>query len=274
MRQTHRRRCDRIGPQSMNLADRVRSLEPVLRSEGRLIHLRPDLRTVFVGDTHGDLDATNRVLDRYFDAETTLVFLGDAVDRGPNSRENLERILLAKSESPDRVHLLMGNHEGWGIAEFSPAEFWMGLSPEEESALSSGLLFLPFAAWHPASLLATHGGLPDLRSLEEIASIAPGSPAWRDLVWGDWSEENEAPSFQPTTGRPTYGRDAFEKRTARLGIRALVRSHQPNAPTYLYGDRCLTLFTSSAYEGTVRRVAVLPPSHSVRTARDLALLEL
>jgi hypothetical protein len=61
---------------------------------------------------------------------------------------------------------------------------------------------------------------------------------------------------------------------AQLGARVLVRSHQPFAPTYLFDDRCLTLFTSSAYGDGRRRVAVLHPERDVRTARDLDLIEI
>jgi hypothetical protein len=59
-----------------------------------------------------------------------------------------------------------------------------------------------------------------------------------------------------------------------LGIQVLVRSHQPAAPTFLYGDRCLTLFTSRAYGDSIRRVAVLHSGKTVRSARDLDLVEI
>jgi hypothetical protein len=258
----------------MKLLDRWRSIEPTIRSEGRLVRLDSAHRTVFIGDTHGDLDATERVIARFGDSETTLIFLGDAVDRGADSRGNLERILQAKSDAPDRVFLLMGNHEGWGAATFSPADFWMSLPSDEERELARGLLSLPLAAWHPAGLLAVHGGLPDLRSVQEIESIVPGSPTWRDVVWGDWTEAWHAAPSRSAIGRPTYGQDVFQHRIEALNLRVVIRSHQPNAPTYLYDDRCLTLFTSSAYGGTIRRVAVWTASTRLRTARDLELVEL
>jgi hypothetical protein len=256
-----------------NLVKTLQALEPVLRSQGRLIRLRPDRRIVFVGDTHGDIEGTERVLSRFREPKTTLVFLGDTVDRGPHSRQNLEHILRAKLETPEAVYLLMGNHEGWGVARFTPADFWLGLSHEEEQDLASGLLQLPYAAWHPGRLLATHGAIPDLGSLDELSRIVPGSPAWRDLVWGDWSSRDGSPRAA-WSGRPTFDPSEFERRTKRLGVNVLVRAHQPSAPTYLYNERCLTLFTSSAYAEIERRVAVLGPTFGVESARDLELIAL
>ena len=251
----------------------LRAVEPVLLSQRRLVRLRPERETVFVGDTHGDLDATEEILARYSSPNEAIVFLGDAVDRGPQSRRNLARILAAVSADPERTSLLMGNHEAWGIARFSPADFWEALSPDEEAAVGRVLQLLPFAAWHPAGVLALHGALPDVPRLEDLEDIRLGSQAWRDITWGDWLDAPHAEGRAATTRRPAYGAEAFAQRAERLGVRVLVRSHQPDAPTYLFGDRCLTLFTSRAYGDGRRRVALLPGSARVVTARDLALAE-
>lgn len=259
----------------MDLAGLLHALKPALREAGRLIFLDPASRIVFVGDTHGDLDATTRVFTRYLDAQTTIVFLGDTVDRGRDSRGNLRLILETKVSHPDRVHLLMGNHEAYAVEAFRPADFWENLSAEEGTSVAEGLLDLPFAAWRPEGLLAVHAGLPDLRNLDAFRTIALGSAAWRDLTWADWTEQpNAGPGVIPATGRPRYGRSTFETRAACLGIRVLVRSHQPDAPQLLFHDRCLTLFTSSAYGGHRRIVAVADGDRSISSARDLDIEEI
>ena len=43
-------------------------------------------------------------------AETTLIFLGDLVDRGPDSAGVVERLLTLSQQRP-RVRFLKGNHE-------------------------------------------------------------------------------------------------------------------------------------------------------------------
>lgn len=239
----------------------------------RLISLPPARTTVFVGDTHGDRDATSRVLDRFPPGEHVLVFLGDYVDRGPDSPGNLTRLLETKLAHPDSVHLLMGNHEAWAVQRFSPADFWERLTPPEAQALGETLAALPFVAWHPAGVLAVHGALPSVENVVDLARTGLGSAGWRAITWGDWVDAPGHAFGAGETGRPAFGRDHFMGVASRLGIAVLVRSHQPGAPTFLYGDRCLTLFTSRAYGGTVRRVAVLRPGKAIRSARDLELVE-
>lgn len=245
----------------------------MLLAQRRLARLDPKRETVFVGDTHGDLDATEEVLARYSGPDVAIVFLGDTVDRGPQSRENLALVLAAVAANPERTVLLMGNHEAWDVARFSPADFWEGLPPNEETAVARVLRLLPLAAWHPAGVLALHGALPDVARLEDIDAVELGSPAWRDITWGDWRDTLRVEGRAGSSGRPAYGAEVFRERSRRLGVRVLVRSHQPDAPTYLFEDECLTLFTSRVYGDGRRRVAVLPRNPNVETARDFALAE-
>ncbi len=240
--------------------------------EGRLIRLPSDRTIVFVGDTHGDREATEAVLARFLLPDHTIVFLGDYVDRGPDSTGNLALLLATKLSYPERIVLLMGNHECWAVSPFSPADFWEGPGPTDDPAYAETLSLLPLAAYHPRRILAVHGGLPDVAAMEEIADTRLGSANWRKITWGDWAD---APGYildAGASGRPTFGRGYFQEMSSRLGLRALVRSHQPLVPTYLFGDRCLTLFTSRVYGGGERRVAVLRPGKLVRDARDLELV--
>ncbi len=249
------------------------ALQEIMRREGRLISLPADRPTVFVGDTHGDLDATDEVLRRFSPKTHTLVFLGDYVDRGADSHGNLQTLLRAKQEHPRNVVLLMGNHEGWAVTPFTPAEFWQRMSPDDSRAWAEFLSNLPLAAHHPTGILAVHGALPDVSDVSEIAELALGSADWRKIAWGDWADVPGIVVDPGIHGRPTFGRDYFQEVTARLDLNVVVRSHQPHAPTYLFNDRCLTLFTSNAY-GTTRQVALLHPDRPPKTARDLDLIEL
>ncbi len=253
----------------MCLGTIARDIEPLLRRQGRLIVLPSDVDVTFAGDVHGDIDAVHRVLSRASALRNVVVFLGDIVDRGPASRECLMEVLRAKRENPERVYLLMGNHEAWGQARFRPADFWESLPGDEVRGLSPSLLQLPFAAWHGAGVLALHGALPDLESRADIEAISLGSAPWRAVTWGDWV--SSASLRNEGAGRPTFGLQEFSERAARLGVRVLVRSHQPDAPLYLYEDRCLTLFTSCAY-GAERRIALLPRGREIGTARDLDVI--
>jgi len=248
--------------------------EACFKQEGRFIRLPAEQPIVFVGDTHGDLEASKRVFARFPACEHVIVFLGDYVDRGPDSAGNLELLLRKKLAHPDRVLLLMGNHEGWAVESFSPADFWQRLSSHEERAIAQALSWLPFAALHPRGVLALHGALPDVGAIEEIEGIGLGTPNWRRITWGDWADTPGYVVDPGVFGRPTFGRDAFEEIADRLGLRALVRSHQPSAPVLLFEERCLTIFTTTAYGGAERRVAILRPEKPLQSARDLELVAL
>lgn len=70
-------------------------------------------RTFVVGDIHGDLAALDVLLSRLPDlgAEDTLVFLGDYVDRGPDSAGVVARVRALEESSSATVVCLRGNHE-------------------------------------------------------------------------------------------------------------------------------------------------------------------
>ncbi|WP_294279646.1 metallophosphoesterase family protein [uncultured Sphingomonas sp.] len=79
--------------------------------------MTPGLRVYAVGDIHGRLDLLDRILMQIDadhaarpPAERHLVFLGDLVDRGPDSAGVVERIRTLAEGDP-QVHCLMGNHE-------------------------------------------------------------------------------------------------------------------------------------------------------------------
>jgi hypothetical protein len=242
----------------------------VFQKEPRLIELQDAEEVVFVGDTHGDLDATQTVLERFNRPETVVVFLGDYVDRGPHSRENVQLLLKLKLEEPQRIYLLQGNHEGWKAFQFYPADFWEGLESGLRELYAEVLSELPYAVVLPNGVIGLHGALPSVEGLSKIDDIAFGTEEWRQITWGDWQE---APGgfLGDYGGRPQFGRDHFTKQMERVGLMVLVRSHQPDSPEYLFGDRCLTIFTSHAYGPRERTVAIVSLEQKIETARDLIL---
>jgi serine/threonine protein phosphatase 1 len=71
--------------------------------------------TFAVGDTHGCREMLDRLLERCFryagERPARLVFLGDYIDRGPDSRGVVETLIGLQRRLPDRVVCLRGNHE-------------------------------------------------------------------------------------------------------------------------------------------------------------------
>jgi serine/threonine protein phosphatase 1 len=77
-------------------------------------------RTFAIGDIHGDLEALDTLLDRLpvLTEDDTLVFLGDYVDRGPDSRGVIQRVRELQRSSVAKVVALRGNHEDRWIASY------------------------------------------------------------------------------------------------------------------------------------------------------------
>jgi hypothetical protein len=242
-------------------------------SEAKLITLQSGT-LIFVGDTHGDLEATEKIIHRYLKSDNKLVFLGDYVDRGPASLENINFLLKQKIEHPDSLYLLMGNHEGYAVMSFHPADFWEGLDTELRQRYSEVLYRLPLAASTPNGIIALHGALPDVSDLENINQIKPDSREWHQITWGDWQEsEGKFLGIDYYTGRPQFGQAWFEEIMSRLGKNVLIRSHQPDAPSTMYSKRCLTIFTSSAYRHYIseRTIALVELKKVVKSTDDIEI---
>ena len=74
------------------------------------------MSTYAIGDIHGNLEALDSLLSQIepeLETGDTLVFLGDFIDRGPNSKGCVDRILRLKAEAPCPIIGLLGNHEQW-----------------------------------------------------------------------------------------------------------------------------------------------------------------
>lgn len=69
-------------------------------------------RTLIIGDIHGCLESLKRLMDRvkWQPDQDRLIFLGDYIDRGPDSKGVIDFLLQLMRES-ENVQCLMGNHE-------------------------------------------------------------------------------------------------------------------------------------------------------------------
>ncbi|AHM03756.1 metallophosphoesterase [Roseibacterium elongatum DSM 19469] len=78
----------------------------------------PTRTTFLVGDIHGcaaELEHLMQLVEAEFDyaisGDPALVFVGDYIDRGPDSAVVLEFLHGAQTEAPDLITCLLGNHE-------------------------------------------------------------------------------------------------------------------------------------------------------------------
>lgn len=143
----------------------------------------------FIGDIHGDLLALDSAI-QFIDAKTggnsTIIFLGDLIDRFSYGYEVLIRVLDLIIQRPGKILWIAGNHDAglkfntdtnkfFGGAE--PAEFaeWLNTHNQYHSFAKSviGLITqLPRAVFFPDGLLVVHGGVPGAAILPTIKDIA------------------------------------------------------------------------------------------------------
>jgi serine/threonine protein phosphatase 1 len=72
--------------------------------------------TIAIGDIHGNFLALCDLLAKVIpdvERDDVIVFLGDYIDRGPDTRRCLEKIIELKQDARCSIVTLLGNHEQW-----------------------------------------------------------------------------------------------------------------------------------------------------------------
>lgn len=168
--------------------------------------LQGGLRVYAIGDVHGCADRLERLLRLITDDASAapephrrLIFLGDYVDRGPDSRGAIDRVLASTPLLAETV-ALMGNHEAMMLAaldrpgDAEAVSLWLANGAPATLASYGVDLSLPAARW------ANHVGETHLGFLRRLtrshvegaymfvhAGIRPGVPIAlqdeRDLMW-------------------------------------------------------------------------------------------
>ena len=166
------------------------------------------MRLYAIGDIHGCSDLLDTLMDAIsadsekFDGETRLIFLGDYIDRGPDSRGVIERLLETAAARPNAA-FIKGNHEAamldfladpWGGEEWLS---WGGAETLHSYGVTSALGRDPEDVAADARERLPKPHLDFLESLDLThlcgdyffvhAGVKPGTPltaqAESDLLW-------------------------------------------------------------------------------------------
>jgi serine/threonine protein phosphatase 1 len=123
-----------------------------------------DEKIYIIGDIHGCLDALKRVIEKihWRPESDKLIFLGDYIDRGEESKGVVQLILELTKASP-LVECLMGNHE------------WMFLN------FLSGLDIKPFLMNGGETTLASYGTNGDIVIPPDHVTFFKGLQSWIEL---------------------------------------------------------------------------------------------
>lgn len=260
-----------------------------LAEKEKIINLDERPRSIFVGDTHGDLEASQKVWEHYSDEveneEAYLVFLGDYVDRGAQSKENIDFLLRKKESYPKGLILLLGNHDAYHLRNLMPADFWQSLSTKEYEYYRD-LMYLPWIA-NSEGLVAAHGCLPFIPDFEALREPPENIferendldiPIWVSVTWGDLNRRVSGIQMDALTGRPQFGKEIIMKYMQKHDWNVLIRAHQPGMQGWSFAKNVLTIFTSQAYvqmgRARERNVAEVDLECGVRSFDDVEVLSL
>jgi len=90
------------------------------------------IRYFTIGDIHGQFDKLSLLLDHLYSyanldlRSDILIFTGDYVDRGLDSKKVIETLVRLKNDYPDNVICLKGNHESMLISYLDSNEMLGG----------------------------------------------------------------------------------------------------------------------------------------------------
>ena len=125
-----------------------------------------------IGDIHGQLEMLHRALDLIRadgGADAEIVFLGDLVDRGPDSRGVIEHLMQGQAAGR-RWHVLKGNHDrlfAWFVTK----------GVQDDPRISSGIGWL-HSRMGGAATLASYGvaGVGDPAQAEHVHAAQASVP--------------------------------------------------------------------------------------------------
>ncbi|MFX0133553.1 MAG: metallophosphoesterase [Candidatus Hodarchaeota archaeon] len=248
----------------VNLCEKVNK---IFDNEPSLLHLDDKYRKLLVvGDTHGDYDITNDIVNK-FRAEKYdfLIFLGDYVDRGDKGIQNINFLLNLKIMEPKKLILLRGNHEfpsmniNYGFY-YQVQDYFKQDSDEVYEKYRETFSKLPYTIVYN-NILMLHGGIPvkeddESYTLEDIAKIPKNIQTIEELpdigqqiVWNDPKETITRVEFSNRGIGYFFGLRSFNKFMTKNNLEYLIRSHEAflGGHKLFFNGKLISLFTCEYY---------------------------
>jgi serine/threonine-protein phosphatase PP1 catalytic subunit len=223
---------------------------------------------VVVGDLHGHLiDLLHVLQNNGLPPEQKYLFLGDFIDRGPQSIETLCLLFALKIRFPKNIFLLRGNHETLEMAENNEfgKECKTRLFPSALVIFAEAFDVIPIAAVVDGTIFCIHGGLSKgFMKLSDIAKIRrpltlPESGPIADLFWSDPCHRVQewGPSIRGNTC--VWGQKIAHKFMEDNGLTMIVRAHQVVYEGYgfpfPYDRSVVTLYSASTSGKGIKNIA-------------------
>lgn len=226
-----------------------------------------------VSDVHGFRDDLERELDAVgFGGDDRLWVLGDLLDRGPDGIGVIDLVMSLQRQAPDRVHVLMGNHEilALGRHRFPRGRFadsWRvnGGRPRDQERLTgehvAWLAALPLMA-RAGDLLLVHSDTVEyltwgesVDEVNETVCAALADPEDEPAHWDVWARLTSRYDFAGRDGADvagrflsTYGGELVVHGHTIIGILLDVPSAEVTQPL-LYAEGRVLAIDGGRYDG-------------------------
>ena len=250
---------------------------------------------VFVGDTHGDYMAIEKVIEKWPLDKYIHVLLGDYSDRTTEplgSLINLLYITSLKLAHPKDLIVLRGNHESndleWddkdiGNLVHALQKRFGNVYIDYLGMLEKMFSVMPYAAVSNNGIIALHGGIPDIICYDQIADIPKSitkmrqNPIAEQILWSDHNIYVDSHDENIRGCGIVYGHDFFTKKMKILGKNVLLRGHDHSLNGHVdFNNRILTLITSETYADRCGRIVAIDnhPDREVKTIKDLDIVDI
>jgi len=181
-----------------DLLELINLFKSVIKSEPNLIKI--DDPVTVVGDLHGQFYDLLKCLEVGGNPENTkYLILGDYVDRGTFSVENVLLLCSLKLNYKDTIIMLRGNHECRQMTSFFnfKQECEVKYDYQLYNIIMETFDCLPIACLINEKFLAIHGGIsPEINKIADITKInrfeePPKAGAMCDMLWSDPCEKDD-----------------------------------------------------------------------------------
>lgn len=237
--------------------DLCQKAKEILIEEGNL--QRVDTPVIICGDIHGQFHDLLQLFKKGGDVpDKNYLFLGDFVDRGYNSVETFQLLLVLKIRYPDRIALLRGNHESRQITQiygfydecrrkYGNSNVWRTCTDLFD--------YLSLAAIIDDKILCIHGGLsPQISKISDIRVIdrrqeIPHEGPMCDLMWSDPVEDMMGWHQSPRGAGFIFGQDIVDKFMFENKIDMIVRAHQLIMDGFkvIFKEKLVTIWSAPNY---------------------------
>ncbi|MBF0203338.1 MAG: metallophosphoesterase [Desulfamplus sp.] len=266
-----------------DLFDKKDELLRLFKSDGRWVKIPANSgKCIVCSDLHNDCRTIKFIIDNYFlnRSDTTIIICGDYIDRSPPSMipyptATLEYLLLLKLRYPDKIFMLMGNHDlnPSKYVDFGDAEFWDYLSDCDDKMFYSDILeSLPLIATTSNNVICIHGVLPEDQSIFDNFDLH--SHELKECLWADYTKNKEVVNY-PNSFRKKRTRKYFDSSMSAFRSNLLIKGHNPYAPLVMYDRKCVTIQTSRIFAGLCdRHIAIVELGKPVFDANDIELVNI